>query len=96
MVQNVIEELSVIYQIADELNVSMTELAIRYILAHEEIHSHVAGARELAHIKANIDAANRGPLPAAYVKQIDDVQNIGQCPTTEEMRDLAKQLKAQK
>lgn len=95
-IQNIVKKLTVLYGIADELHIPMTELAIRYILAHEDIHSHVAGARELAHIKANIDAANRGPLAAEYVRQIDDVQNIGQCPTTEEMRDLARKLKTQK
>lgn len=95
-IQNIVKKLMVIYGIAEELNIPMTELAIRYILAYEDIHSHVAGARELAHIQANIAAANRGPLPAEYVERIDKVQNIGECPSTEEMRDLAKKLKSQK
>lgn len=95
-VQNIAKKLNELYSIADELGVSMTELAIRYILAYEDIHSHVAGARELAHIKANIEAAERGPLPAEYVKRIEDIQGLGECPTTEEMRDLAKKLRPQK
>lgn len=92
-VQNIAKKLKVLYSIADELGIQMTELAIRYILAHEDIHSHVAGAREVAHIKANIEAAERGPLPEEYVKKIDAIQNIGECPTTEEMRDLARKLR---
>jgi len=95
-VQNMVKKLVCIYDVADELEVSMPELAIRYILAHEEIHSHVAGARELMHIKNNIQSAEKGPLPKEYVDKIDRIQNMGGCPTTEEMRDLARALKNQK
>lgn len=92
--QNMVKKLNCIYEIADELEVSMPELAIRYILAHEEIHSHVAGARELAHIKNNMQSAEKGPLPKEYVDKIDQIQKVGKCPSTEEMRDLAKELKS--
>lgn len=95
-IQNIVKKLSCVYEVADELEVSMPELAIRYILAHEEIHSHVAGAREAAHIRSNIQSAEKGPLPKEYVERIDNIQKVGKCPSTEEMRDLARELKSRK
>lgn len=95
-IQNMVAKLSCVYDIADELQITMPELTVRYILAHEEIHSHVAGARETAHIRSNIASAEKGPLPMEYVDRINKVQNMGECPTTEEIRDLAKKLKESK
>ena len=64
------EKLLKLYLIAKELNVSMTELAIRYIMAFEDIHSHVPGARTPQHVLENIQAAGKGPLSDLYVKDI--------------------------
>ncbi|MDD5018202.1 MAG: aldo/keto reductase [Eubacteriales bacterium] len=69
------KKLEKIYDIAEELNVSMFELAIRYILAFEEVHTHVPGARETMHIKSNLVSAEKGPLDKAYVDAINDIQD---------------------
>ncbi len=67
-------KLNAIYDIAEELDVSMPELAIRFVLAFDEIHCNIPGAREVAHLKNNLESVAKGPLPEKYVKQIRDLQ----------------------
>ena len=43
---------------------------IRFVLANEDIHTHVAGSRCVDHIAENIRAAKAGPLPADAVQRI--------------------------
>jgi len=62
-----------IYEIAGELNISMTELAIRYIISFDEIHSHIPGARNSQHVISNLNAAQKGPLDENYVKYINQI-----------------------
>lgn len=91
------QKLEKLYDIADEMDCTMVELAIRYILANEEIHSHVAGARELWHIEKNVASAEKGPLPKDIKDRIDGIQKICETPPTLEiMRYEKRRLAAEK
>ncbi|HHY82438.1 MAG TPA: aldo/keto reductase [Clostridiales bacterium] len=68
-------KLNALYDIAEELDMSMPELAIRFVLAFEDIHVNIPGAREVNHLKANLEAIRKGPLPDEYVSRILDLQN---------------------
>ena len=70
------KKLEMLYDLSDELGMNMIQLAVRYVLAHEEIHSHTMGARALAHIQDNIRSAEMGPLPADIVARIDAIQDL--------------------
>lgn len=70
------KKLSLLYDLADEMGITMIQMAVRYVLAHEEIHSHTMGARALAHIKDNIKSAQMGPLSADVVARIDAIQDL--------------------
>lgn len=70
------KKLEMLYDLSDELGMNMIQLAVRYVLAHEEIHSHTMGARALAHIQDNIRSAEKGPLPADIVARIDAIQDL--------------------
>ena len=67
-------KLLALYDLADEINVSMPELAIRYILSFDEIHAHIPGAREVAHLIENLNAANKGVLSEDIMRKINDIQ----------------------
>ena len=69
-----------LYDLSDELGMDMFELAIRYILAFEDAQSHVAGAREIGHIRQNLEYANRGPLGAEVVEAINKIQETYAIP----------------
>lgn len=71
------KKLEKLYDISDELGCSMFELAIRYILAFEDIHCHVPGARMAQHLAWNIESAEKGPLDRTVVEAIDEIQKMG-------------------
>ena len=91
-VQNVVKKLERIYRISDETGISLPELTIRYIINHEEIATHVAGARELAHVRQNIESAEKGPLPQDVFRELEEVQAIGECLPIWDLRDLSREL----
>lgn len=45
--------------------------AIRFALAHEDIHGVVVGVEKLAHLEEALDGAEMGPLPAAALARLD-------------------------
>ncbi|MCL2814067.1 MAG: aldo/keto reductase [Oscillospiraceae bacterium] len=69
-------KLLALYDLADELNLSITELAIGYILSFDDIHVHIPGAREVTHLIENLNAASKGALSGDIVGKIDDIQRI--------------------
>lgn len=91
-VQNVVRKLERIYRLSDETGLSLPELTIRYIINHEEIATHVAGAREIAHIRQNIESAGRGPLAPDVFRELEEIQKIGECLPIWDLRDLSREL----
>ena len=67
-------QLMKLYDLADELDVSMFEMALRYVLAFPEIHCHAAGARAVEHLRANVAAVEKGPLARDAVEAIHAIQ----------------------
>lgn len=84
------EKIDKLYRLADELEAGMPEMAIRYVMAHEDIHAHVPGARELTHLKSNLDSARKGALPAESVARIDAIQRTGNALSMDEIRAAAR------
>jgi len=73
--ERTVRQILSLYDIADDLGVTMPELTIRFVLAHEDVHTHIAGARCVAHIEENTRAALKGPLPKEAVERICGVIN---------------------
>jgi aryl-alcohol dehydrogenase-like predicted oxidoreductase len=46
-----------------ETRITMPELALRFILANEDVSTIIPGMRKLSHVEANIAASDAGPLP---------------------------------
>ncbi|NMC37134.1 MAG: aldo/keto reductase [Bacteroidales bacterium] len=61
-----------IRSIAGELNITVNELALRYVMSLGFADSMVIGADNPAHLKQNIDLIRYGPLPGDLVTQIGD------------------------
>jgi Predicted oxidoreductases (related to aryl-alcohol dehydrogenases) len=75
------DKLDGIYALARDLGATLTELAVRYVLSIEDIHCHVPGARIAEHLEANIDAAEKGPLPSDALDRIAEIQALGSSPS---------------
>jgi aryl-alcohol dehydrogenase-like predicted oxidoreductase len=64
------------YDLAEETGLGMVELAMRYVLGMPEIHTHITGARERAHLEANLVSIAKGPLPPEIVSMIEAIAHI--------------------
>lgn len=50
--------------------VSMPEMALRFILSNDDVHTTIPGMRKLQHVQANIAASDKGVLPAALRSEL--------------------------
>jgi aryl-alcohol dehydrogenase-like predicted oxidoreductase len=55
-----------------EPEITITELALRFILSHPVVSTIIPGMRKLSHVKTNIAASDAGPLPAQLLKQLKE------------------------
>lgn len=53
-----------------EGEISMPELALRFILSNSTVSTIIPGMRKLAHVKANLAASDAGPLPADLLAEL--------------------------
>ena len=51
-------------------NISMPELALRFILSNEDVTTIIPGMRKRYHVESNIAASDEGPLPSELIKQL--------------------------
>ncbi|MCW5706893.1 aldo/keto reductase [Shinella sp.] len=61
------------YELLDSLDMSLIELAHRFVLSHPDIDCVLSGARSVSEIEGNVAAVQGGPLPAGVLKQLDDI-----------------------
>jgi aryl-alcohol dehydrogenase-like predicted oxidoreductase len=60
-------------RIADEAGMPLSELALRWLLGQERVSSVLLGGSKVSHLRANLAAAAKGPLPEDVVKACADV-----------------------
>jgi D-threo-aldose 1-dehydrogenase len=69
--RRVCERVLNLYDIAAALDISMTDLAVRYSISEAGIHATIPGAREAGHVRANYRASLDGPLDADTKSRAD-------------------------
>ena len=52
--------------------ISMPQLALRFILSNPTVSTIIPGMRKLAHVQSNIAASDTGPLPSDLLKQLKE------------------------
>lgn len=80
------QKLEALYELSDECAIELPELAVRYLLSLEEIHSHVGGAQRVEHLKANLDSISKGPLSADILDRINTIQELGTSAPAQRVR----------
>jgi len=53
-----------------EPEITLPELALRFILSNENVSTIIPGMRKLSHVEANIAASDAGPLPSELYEQL--------------------------
>ncbi|MDR8412439.1 aldo/keto reductase [Nonomuraea sp. 3-1Str] len=56
---------------------STMELLLRFILSHRDLDSVIVGSAQVAHVRANVAAARKGPLPAEVYDALRDRLGTG-------------------
>jgi len=50
--------------------ITMPELALRFILSNTDVTTIIPGMRKLRHVQANIEASDAGPLPKGLLEKL--------------------------
>ncbi|MEU8110110.1 hypothetical protein AB0C18_41020 [Nonomuraea muscovyensis] len=56
---------------------STMEFLLRFILSHQDLHSMIVGSAQVAHVQANVAAAQKGPLPTDVYDALRDRLGAG-------------------
>ena len=67
------EQLRRLYALLDELDMPITELALRFVISNPDVSLTLMGARSVAEVEANAAAVEKGPLPAALLARLDEI-----------------------
>ncbi len=65
-----------LYALLDETGLSITEMAIRFVVSNPAIHTVLMGARSAAEVESNVAAVEAGPLPADILMRLDELYQM--------------------
>jgi aryl-alcohol dehydrogenase-like predicted oxidoreductase len=58
---------------AENNRLSLSELAIRYVISHPDVSTVIVGTKKAEHLDANVQSAERGVFPPDFIKEIEEV-----------------------
>ncbi len=56
--------------LAERFEMTMPEMALRFILSNKAVSTIIPGMRKTRHVESNIDASDRGPLPEELLSEL--------------------------
>jgi aryl-alcohol dehydrogenase-like predicted oxidoreductase len=62
-----------LYELLDEIDIPLPELGLRFVLSNPNVSTVLMGARSVAEVEQNVEAAERGPLPQELLQRIDAI-----------------------
>lgn len=65
-----------LYELCDELNMDIAELAMRFAFSNKDIHAVLTGAGTVKNVERNLASYNKGPLDADILKRIDEIYQM--------------------
>lgn len=67
------EQFKKLYAFLDECGLPLPELALRFVISNPDVHCVLMGARSPQEVEQNAAAVEKGPLPKAILKRLDDI-----------------------
>lgn len=67
------EQFRRLYALCDEVEIPLPEMALRFTLSHPDVSTVLSGAKSVAEVEQNVEAAIRGPLPQEILDQLDEI-----------------------
>jgi len=62
-----------LYAFLDEIDMPLTECAIRFVISNPQIHTTLMGARSPEEVEQNVASVEKGPLPDDILKRLDEI-----------------------
>ena len=62
-----------LYALLDETGISITEMAMRFVIGNPDISCVLTGSRSPAEVESNYEAVCKGPLPADILAKLDEI-----------------------
>lgn len=67
------EQYLVLYDFADELGVTLPELALRFVISNPDISTTLMGARSVQEVEQNVASVAKGPLSQDILDRLDEI-----------------------
>ena len=65
-----------LYDFLDEIGVPVAEAAIRFVISNPDISCTLMGARSVEEVEQNVQAVEKGPLPADVLKRLAEIAGM--------------------
>ncbi len=62
-----------LYRLAEDLNMPLPELALRFVISNPQISTVLMGSRREEEVESNVAAVERGPLSASVLEELDRI-----------------------
>ena len=69
-------QFQVLYDFLDEIELSLPELALRWVISNPDISTTLMGARSVEEVEKNAAAVNAGPLPAEMLTRLKEIAEM--------------------
>lgn len=67
------EQLLELYALCDELDMPLPELAMRFVISNPHVATVLTGSKSPEELRLNVEAIERGPLPADVLRRLDEI-----------------------
>lgn len=67
------QKIALLKALADSYRLSLSELAIRYVISNEIVSTVIVGTKRIEHLSANTSAVRKGSLPTEIVTAVDEI-----------------------
>ncbi len=67
------EQYQRLYALVRELDMTLPELALRFVLSHPSVSTTLMGARSVAEVEQNVECVEAGPLPQEVLDRIEPI-----------------------
>ena len=67
------QQFQALYALLDDLQMPITDLAIRWVISNPDVDTTLMGARSVAEVEMNVAAVEAGPLPADVMARLEEL-----------------------
>ena len=70
------QQFQALYKFLDEIEISLPELALRWVISNPDISTTLMGARSIEEVEKNVAAVNSGPLTGDIMNQLREIADM--------------------